>query len=80
METMFANIRRTVEAAGGTTEDILKLDVWVKEPTTRKVVNQHWLKMFPDQHSRPARHTAVDAGLSGAALVQCSFLAVLDRE
>ena len=77
---MFANIRRTVESAGGTPENILKLEVWVKEAATRKLVNQQWLAMFPDEHSRPARHTFIDPDLAGAALVQCSFWAVLDEE
>ena len=80
VDMMFANIRRTIEAAGGTPENILKLEIWVKEAATRKIVNQHWLVMFPDKHSRPARHTSIDPGLSGAALVQCSFFAVLDSE
>lgn len=74
---MFANIRRTVEAAGGTPDDILKLEVWVKDAKYRALVNQQWLVMFPDAHSRPARHTFIDPNLAGAALVQCAFLAVL---
>jgi 2-iminobutanoate/2-iminopropanoate deaminase len=74
---MFANIRRVAEAAGGTPDNILKLEVWVKAPEYRKIVNQHWLVMFPDEHSRPARHTFIDPDLAGAALVQCSFLAVI---
>ena len=77
---MFSNLRRTVEASGGTPENILKLEVWVKEPITRKLVNQQWLAMFPDEHSRPARQTFVDPSLAGAVLVQCSFWAVLDAE
>ena len=77
---MFANIQRTIEAAGGTPQNILKLEVWVKDPKYRALMNQHWLAMFPDAHSRPARHTFIDPHLGGAALVQCSFLAVLENE
>jgi len=77
---MFANVRRTIEAAGGTPEHILKLEVWVKDAAYRAIVNQQWLVMFPDPHSRPARHTFIDPNLAGAALVQCSFLAVLPDE
>jgi 2-iminobutanoate/2-iminopropanoate deaminase len=74
---MFANIRRIIEAAGGAPEDILKLEVWVKDGKYRALVNQQWLAMFPDEHSRPARHTFIDPDLAGAALMQCSFLALL---
>ena len=74
---MFANIRRLMEAAGGSTDNILKLEVWVKEPAFRALVNQQWLVMFPDEHARPARHTFVTADVSPGALMQCAVLAVL---
>ena len=77
---MFANIRRTIEAAGGTPEDILKIEVWVKDAKYRALVNEQWVVMFPDPHSRPARHAFIDPNLAGKALVQCSFLAVLQKE
>ncbi len=35
---MFANLRRLMEAAGGSTDNILKLEVWVKEPGYRVIV------------------------------------------
>lgn len=76
-EVMFANIRRLMEAAGGTTDHILKLEVWVKEPSYRALVNKQWLAMFPDEHARPARHTFVTADVSPGALMQCAVLAVL---
>ena len=77
---MFANLRRTIEAAGGSPDDILKLEFWVKDPKYRALVNQQWVVMFPDAPSRPARHTFIDPNLGGAALVQCSFLAVLQGD
>jgi enamine deaminase RidA (YjgF/YER057c/UK114 family) len=77
---MFANIRRVIQAAGGSPEHILKLEVWVRDPACRALVNRYWLEMFPDPHARPARHTFIDPNLPGAALVQCAFLAVLDTD
>ncbi|MBZ5580270.1 MAG: RidA family protein [Acidobacteriia bacterium] len=74
----FAHMRRIVETAGGTTEDILKVTVWLKDGAHRKIVNQEWLRMFPDAESRPARHTFVGLELAGNTLVQCEFLAVLN--
>lgn len=74
---MFANLRLILAAAGGTPEDILKMTVWVKDKTLRPHVNKEWLAMFPDEHSRPARHSLLNADLPGAALVQCEILAVI---
>jgi enamine deaminase RidA (YjgF/YER057c/UK114 family) len=75
---MFSNLRRILTAAGGTPEDILKMTVWVKDKSLRPHVNQKWLAMFPDEHSRPARHSLLNPDLPGAALVQCEILAVIN--
>lgn len=73
---VFGHVKSIVEAAGGTTASILKLNVWMKDPSQRAAVNEQWLKMFPDEHSRPARQT-MRADLEGGQLVQCDFLAVI---
>ena len=75
---VFAHIRRIIEAASGTTDDILKVTVWLKEGAHRKNVNQEWLLMFPDAESRPARHTFVNQELAGNTLLQVEFWAVLN--
>jgi len=73
---MFAHMKAIVEAGGGTTDDIIKMTVWLKDRSQRKPVNDEWLKMFPDEHSRPARHALPMSG-DGPALVQCDFTAVI---
>ena len=75
---MFAHMKATVEAAGGSTEDIIKMTVWLKDRSQRAPVNAEWLKMFPDEHSRPARHALPMDNMEGGALVQCDFTAVID--
>ena len=74
---MFANIRRVMEAAGGSVDDIIKVVVWAKDKSFKEAVNREWLAMFPDEHSRPARHTMLYQGFSDNALVQCEIVAVL---
>ena len=74
---MFANIRLILAAAGGTSEDIIKMAIWVKDKTLRQYINNEWLKMFPDEHSRPARHISLNPDLPGAALVQCEVMAII---
>jgi 2-iminobutanoate/2-iminopropanoate deaminase len=73
---MFAHVRTIVEAAGGTTEDIIKMTFWMDDRSLRPVVNREWIAMFPDEGSRPARH-ALKANLEGGILVQCDFVAIV---
>ena len=76
---MFSNLRLILEAAGGVPEDIIKMTVWVKDKALRPHVNKEWQAMFPDEHSRPARHSLLNSDLPGAALVQCEIMAVIER-
>ncbi|MGH7096038.1 MAG: RidA family protein [Stellaceae bacterium] len=74
---VFHYIRAAVEAAGGSSEHIVKIDFFVKDPATqREALNAEWVKMFPDPNSRPARHTQ-PLPPDSRALVQASFVAVL---
>ena len=77
-ELLFANIRRVVEAAGGTTEDIIKITIWVKDKSSKTYLNNEWLAMFPDPYSRPARHTFSYQDIPKGMLVQCEIVAVVD--
>jgi enamine deaminase RidA (YjgF/YER057c/UK114 family) len=74
---MFANVRRLIEAAGGTIDDIVKMTVWITDRGLRPVLNKHWVEMFPDPHSRPARHTTTSSDLVAPMQVQCDFFAVI---
>jgi enamine deaminase RidA (YjgF/YER057c/UK114 family) len=76
---MFANIRRILEAAGATPDDIIKVSVWMKDPGQRPHLNKEWIAMFPDAHSRPARHT-MSYNLPGNNLVQCEIIAILGQK
>ena len=74
---VFKHIRLTVEAAGGTVDDIIKINFWMKEPSTgRAALNDEWVKMFPDENARPARHTLASAP-NAANHVTCDFTAVI---
>ncbi|WP_273847548.1 RidA family protein [Rubrobacter calidifluminis] len=76
-ELMFARMRQILEAAGGSTEDVVKVTIWMKDRAARAAINRFWLEMFPDAGNRPARQT-VSAELDGEQLIQCDFVAVLD--
>jgi 2-iminobutanoate/2-iminopropanoate deaminase len=74
---VFMHMRKLIEAASGTPDDILKVTVWLRDGAHRKNLNQEWLRMFPDAESRPARHTFIGQDLAGNMLIQCEFWAVL---
>jgi enamine deaminase RidA (YjgF/YER057c/UK114 family) len=74
---MWSNVRKVLEAAGAKPGDVIKMNVWMKDRSQRALMNKGWLDMFPDEHSRPARHTFHSPDLPGNMLVQCELTAVL---
>ena len=74
---MFANVRRLIEAAGGTPDDIIKMTVWIADRALRPTLNKYWVEMFPDPHSRPARHTVASGDFTPPMQIQCDLLAVI---
>jgi 2-iminobutanoate/2-iminopropanoate deaminase len=76
-ENMFANVRRILAAAGASPDDVIKMTVFVKDRTVRSVVNGPWIAMFPDEHSRPARHILEYESLQGGMVIQCEVTAVV---
>lgn len=80
-ESQIANTFKTIAAimreAGGTAEDIGKLSVYLADMEDRKLVNPHWLAMFPDENSRPVRHTSAKK-LPPGRRIQIEFIAVLE--
>src|SRR6202042_2413803 len=68
---MFVNVRRVIETAGGTTDDIIKMNVWITDRALRPFMNKYWVEMFPDPHSRPARHTIASGDFTPPMQIQC---------
>ena len=75
-EAMFRNLGLFMKEAGGTPDNIAYMTVFMKEEKYRDSVNKAWLKMFPDEHDRPARH-ALKAELRGQMLFQVQIIGVL---
>ena len=74
---VFKQIKLCVEAAGGSVDDIIKVNFWMKDPATgRAALNGEWSKMFPDPDSRPARHTLA-LGANNPNYVTCDLTAVI---
>ncbi len=75
-EAMFRNLRLFMESAGAAPDNIAHVKVYLKDEKYRDSVNAPWVKMFPDEHDRPARH-ALKVELRGKVLFQIEVIAVL---
>jgi 2-iminobutanoate/2-iminopropanoate deaminase len=71
---MFRHLRRVLEASGATPDDVLKLNVFLKDRSQRDPLNREWTAMYPDPDNRPVRQ-AMQADLDGGKLIQCDFVA-----
>lgn len=76
VELAFANVRRVLDAAGGRPDDVAKCTVFVCDKAIRPIVDEHWRRMFPDEHSRPARHM-LRTDLADPLHLQLEIIAVL---
>ena len=76
---MFRYVREVMQKAGGTTDDIIKVSVAMKDASNREVLNKHWTALFPDAAARPARHTE-QKDLAHGLLIQCDIVGVIDRK
>ncbi len=74
---VFKNVRAFMEACGGTPDNIIHMRLLMKDDKYRENLNKEWVKMFPDENSRPARHAEVPNRL-GMGLFNVELVAVLD--
>jgi enamine deaminase RidA (YjgF/YER057c/UK114 family) len=52
---LFKAVDQFMQNAGGSTDNILQLTVYLKDEKYRGSINTEWLKMFPEAASRPGR-------------------------
>jgi enamine deaminase RidA (YjgF/YER057c/UK114 family) len=68
----FANLRAVLAEAGASPDDVAQVLVTLTDRAHRALVNPHWVELFPDPASRPARQTA-ERELPGGSL--CMLIA-----
>ena len=76
-ELMFDAAGRLLAAGGADWGGVLKMTFHVAPDVPRDLINQHWVRLFPDAASRPARHVVTSDRLPPRMLLQCDFLAVV---
>lgn len=54
-EFLMGNIRRMMEAAGGTMEQIVKIGIYIQDRSVIDSLDAAWIATFPDEENRPAR-------------------------
>ena len=74
---VFEYIKKIVIEAGGTVQDIIKMDLYFSDKSDRSIVNPEWVKMFPDPNKTPARHAQI-AELPKDCCLQVTLTAVIE--
>jgi 2-iminobutanoate/2-iminopropanoate deaminase len=74
---VFDNMKAILAEAGGGPENVASCKVYLEDRDQRPLVNKVWVELFPDEKSRPVRHT-IGGALPGAYKIQIEFTAVLD--
>ncbi len=73
---LFRNLALFLREAGASPDNVGHMTVFLQEEKYRDAINKEWVKMFPDEHNRPARH-ALKAELRGGLLFQVEIIAVV---
>ena len=75
---VFEYIEKIIFEAGGSVQDIIKMDLYFRDKNDRSLVNPEWEKMFPNPKKRPARHAQI-GDLPENCCLQVTITAVIDR-
>src|SRR5688500_18131172 len=78
-DNAFLTLRNLLEKAGGTIDDVVRINVFMKDEANRAKINKPWLEMFPDEDNRPARHQIVIPNMPEPYDVQIEVIAVLQE-
>jgi 2-iminobutanoate/2-iminopropanoate deaminase len=59
LANIFTHAAAMLDAAGAGWDDVVKMNFWVTDPRHRAALDAPWIEHFPDESSRPARHTHI---------------------
>jgi 2-iminobutanoate/2-iminopropanoate deaminase len=68
LANIFSHVAAMLDAAGAGWDDVVKMNFWLTDRRHRAALDGPWIERFPDESSRPARHTHIarDGGLATA--------------
>ncbi len=76
---LFSTMEEILSTAGGSLDDVIHVAIKLADPSNRASLNEHWLRAFPDENSRPARHVDPEPMPEGPRLIAAEFLAMIDE-
>ena len=79
-ELMFGHAERILQAGHCDWSRVLKMTFHISPDQPRDCINAHWLRLFPDFNSRPARQVLVNDRLPIGTLIQCDLIALADSQ
>ena len=79
VQLVFTYVRRVLDAAATSPDNVGKMTFYVKSKEVRQAINKEWLDLFPDPDSRPARHTMTHE-MPANKFLMCDLIAVIDNE
>jgi enamine deaminase RidA (YjgF/YER057c/UK114 family) len=77
---VFQNLEIILAAAGAAPGDLIKLEFDVASLSIREAINREWLRLFPDEACRPARHVKRYEDFPAGAVVNCEAWAVVWKD
>lgn len=72
----FEHMRTLLANGGASLDSVVRVTVYMKDNGAREHINAEWLKCFPVEHDRPARHTLI-YDLQHGMLLQLEVVAVI---
>lgn len=74
IEQIFLSVGSMLATAGASWNDVAKMSFWLPDGADRPALEPVWVTYFPDEDSRPSRHTHIS---KGAPFVSADFLAYI---
>ena len=73
---LFRHVGLMLAEAGADWRHVAKMEFWIPDASARAALEGPWTEKFPDERSRPSRHTHVGEGPVATA----SFIAYVDED
>lgn len=73
LDNLFRHMRRILDEAGASWDDVAKVEFWAPTAEMRSEIDGHYVAVFPDETSRPSRHTHASDG----TVMTASFIAYI---
>jgi 2-iminobutanoate/2-iminopropanoate deaminase len=75
---VFGHIEALLDVAGGTLDDVLRIDFMVASGVGKAEINDAYLARFPDETSRPARSVSTYPDFELGSVVKATFTAYIE--